>query len=140
MMENTKICYVCEENKSTENFYKDKSKSDGFKSCCKECGKLLVYSWRARKGPEKMRDYRLMSTYGIGIKEYNQMFVKQNGCCDICGKHQSELKRGFAVDHCHNTGKVRALLCHKCNTGIGNFEENIETLKEAICYIMRHSD
>lgn len=128
-------CYVCKEEKPDGDFYKDKSKSSGFKSCCKQCSSLLAVSWKKRQEPEKQRDLRLKSLYGIGVKEYNQMFIEQEGKCLICNTHQSEVKRGFAVDHCHTSGKVRGLLCHSCNTALGSFKDNPEILLSAIKYL-----
>jgi hypothetical protein len=84
-----------------------------------------------------MRDWWLKKTFGISIEEYNRIFELQNGCCAICGKHQSELTHTLCVDHNHNTGEVRGLLCSNCNVGIGSFHENIEVLHSAIDYILK---
>ena len=75
--------------------------------------------------------------YGITIDQYNEMFSKQNGCCGICGKHQSneEMGRRLAVDHCHTTKKVRGLLCRKCNTALGLFRDNPELIQKALSYL-----
>ena len=50
-------------------------------------------------------------SYGIDVEEYNRLFEEQGGCCKICGKHQSDIKGKLNIDHDHNTGKVRGLLC-----------------------------
>ena len=57
------------------------------------------------------------------------MYNNQNGCCAVCGKHQSEFKRIFDVDHDHVTGKVRGLLCRSCNTGLGYYETKKDLFK-----------
>ena len=80
----------------------------------------------------------MKNTYGISLQDYNRMFAEQEGCCAICHTHQSQFKRAFAVDHCHDTGKVRALLCLNCNTGIGKFNDNTEFLRMAIDYLEKH--
>jgi hypothetical protein len=80
-------------------------------------------------------DARLKREYGIDLNRYNQMFEEQNGCCKICNQHQSNFSRAFAVDHCHATGKVRGLLCFKCNTALGKFNDDITLLKNAIKYL-----
>jgi len=77
----------------------------------------------------------LKKKYGITIIQYNEMFTSQNGECYICGTHQDKLRRALAVDHSHHTGKVRGLLCDKCNSLLGYENDNIETLKKAIEYL-----
>ncbi len=80
------------------------------------------------------RERYLKRMYGITLKEYNQMFVDQNGLCMICGETEKN-DRGLAVDHCHETGKVRGLLCQGCNSGIAFLKENISILENAIKYL-----
>jgi hypothetical protein len=65
------------------------------------------------------------------------MGVAQKGCCAICGVHQNERSDGkdLAVDHDHETGEVRGLLCTNCNTGIGQLQEDPEVLLKAIEYL-----
>lgn len=63
------------------------------------------------------------------------MFLEQQGKCGICNKHQSELDRTLAVDHCHNTGRIRGLLCSNCNLGLGHFKDVIENIESAIRYL-----
>jgi len=79
-----------------------------------------------------------MYNYGITLYDYNRMFDEQNGCCAICGKHQSLLERPLAVDHCHETNQIRDLLCTTCNLGIGALKDNIELLLKAIGYLKKH--
>lgn len=86
-------------------------------------------------GKAKCRNYVLKQQYGIDLQIYNQMFEQQNGCCAICGKHQSELKIALAVDHDHKTGKIRGLLCRQCNLLIGNSNESVDVLKKATTYL-----
>lgn len=81
------------------------------------------------------KNTNLKKNYGITLDDYNRMFQEQNGCCKICGKHQQDLKASLHVDHNHMTGKVRGLLCHHCNVGIGHFEDNIVLLSNAITYL-----
>lgn len=66
------------------------------------------------------------------------MLMDQMERCKICLMHKSQFQKGLAVDHCHKTGKIRGLLCHKCNTGIGSFQENIARLKSAINYLEKN--
>ena len=69
------------------------------------------------------------------IDQYNELFVKQEGKCIICGKHQNELKGRLYVDHDHSTGKIRGLLCKKCNLLLGYSNDDINILKGAIEYL-----
>lgn len=71
------------------------------------------------------------------LEDYNKMFQEQQGCCAICGRHQSEMKRPLNVDHNHLTGIVRKLLCVSCNVGLGLFKTDDGTmlLEKAIKYI-----
>ena len=68
-----------------------------------------------------------MREYGITIEQYKEMSEKQNGLCAICHKPETQERKGIkyslAVDHCHRTGKVRGLLCFKCNSAMGSFEK-----------------
>lgn len=91
---------------------------------------------KIREGNRKRNRLRSFSKlYNITENDYNKMFVEQNGCCAICNMHQSEFKRVLAIDHCHNTGKVRGLLCIKCNMCLGGVNDNIEILQKMIKYL-----
>lgn len=71
------------------------------------------------------------------------MFIIQDYKCGICNitlNLNVKCNKNTHIDHCHTTGKVRGLLCSKCNTGIGMFKENIITLKRAIRYITHHKN
>lgn len=70
---------------------------------------------------ERNRQYKKM--YGITIADYDQMLAEQGGRCKMCGAVAAGPKRQrFAVDHCHTTGKVRGLLCVRCNVAVGFYE------------------
>ena len=84
----------------------------------------------------KKRDYVLRKTYGLSTEKYNEIFERQNGKCAICSKHQKELSRPLNVDHCHNTNKIRDLLCDRCNLTVGYVENcNIDVILQ---YINKH--
>ena len=87
------------------------------------------------RGVDARRNEWLKARYGITLTDWNEMFESQQGCCAICGKHQSEVKKRFHTDHNHETGEVRALLCHGCNTAIGLLEENETTIINALEYL-----
>lgn len=79
--------------------------------------------------------------YGITLEIFNKILKSQKGVCAICKKPEiikdgrTGKKRNLSVDHCHNTNKVRGLLCSKCNNGIGLFNDSIKSLKSAIKYL-----
>lgn len=81
------------------------------------------------------RKSHLKRHYKITPDKYNEIFLKQEGKCEICKIHQNELNKKLSVDHCHKTGKIRGLLCNQCNTGLGMFRDNIQLLIGAIKYL-----
>ena len=85
--------------------------------------------------PDYQKAVYMLNVYGVTVDDYNKMFEDQEGKCAICKKHQIELPKKLHVDHCHKTKKVRGLLCFKCNTAIGHFEDNPEILKNAVEYL-----
>jgi hypothetical protein len=82
---------------------------------------------------------RLKLTLGITPLQYEEMIKSQNNCCAICGKTNIENKKRLAVDHCHKTGNVRALLCSLCNKTLGGFKDDITLLNKAIEYLKKHN-
>lgn len=78
--------------------------------------------------------------YGITLEDYNRMFEQQERKCAICrNDFGTEIKNRPHVDHDHSTGKVRGLLCHGCNNGLGSFQENVDKMAAAIAYLQYHS-
>lgn len=98
--------------------------------------KINFVSKPGRPRKSDCKDWQLQHLYNITLDQYDQMFQEQEGKCYICQRHQSELKSALSVDHDHKTGKVRKLLCQKCNGVLGHFESNVEYLKQVIDYIM----
>lgn len=104
----------------------------------KQRGSEVYLSWRERNKEsikKKSKAYDLRKQFGITLEDYNQMFNNQNGCCAICNKHQGEFKKALAVDHNHSTGKIRGLLCFKCNTFLGKANDDVNVLSNAIKYL-----
>lgn len=99
-----------------------------------------VAKWQ-RDNPEKIKGYHLKRKYGITLTEYSRLLKAQNNKCKICNKEESAVDRkngklrDLAVDHNHQTSKIRGLLCTKCNTAIGLLEHNLFTLRAAINYL-----
>lgn len=105
------------------------------------------YSRKAQEWSKANREKVLLSSkknwyktkYGITLEEYQQKLENQKYSCAICGKHESEFARKLAVDHCHITGKIRDLLCPKCNLALGYVNEDITILENMISYAHRHA-
>lgn len=78
-------------------------------------------------------DYHRYRVFGLTPEDYQEMLAQQNNVCAICGRR--DRNKSLAVDHNHTTGKVRGLLCGRCNTGLGQFQDDIRLLASAIVYL-----
>jgi hypothetical protein len=145
---NERRCKVCGQNKPLSDFepnaWNPKNKDvDPFIRTCFECRKLNKYvALPGNINLEKLRDKgkTIERAYGITLKEYENLYIKQNGMCAICHHPEPVKSRLFlAVDHDHKTGKVRGLLCSKCNMAIGSFGDSVEYLLSAIRYLKNNS-
>jgi len=130
-----KQCCECKEIKLEQEFYKRNDVRSGLSYRCKKCHNSKNDRDR-KKIPDKYRNTQLMAKFNMSLDDYNKLFQEQNGCCAICGKHQSELKKSLGVDHDHTTGKIRGLLCVKCNIAIGMFDEDLIMLDNAKIYLI----
>jgi len=99
--------------------------------------KFSEEEWQAR-----IRRRNLRRDYGITPEEWNRMYEAQTGVCAICGNPESLVRRGkvevLSVDHCHETKKVRGLLCGNCNNGLGRFAHDPDLLRQAARYLEEH--
>jgi hypothetical protein len=95
--------------------------------------KQIMAEWNARNR-DYYANYWLLSAYGITLAEYNVIFSSQSGLCKICNGEQQSGRR-LSVDHDHETGRIRGLLCIKCNSFIGMAQENPDILHRAIEYL-----
>lgn len=141
-----KQCYKCKEWKEESEFNKDKNRKDGLNNWCKKCKNASARKCYAENNPADNTNKLLWKRFGITLEEYNQMFIKQKGCCGICERHQSEFKKALDVDHEHVEGYnkmppeekrkyVRGLLCNSCNRGIGLLYENKEIFLKSMKYL-----
>jgi hypothetical protein len=80
--------------------------------------------------------YMILYKFDISPEEYNNKFVEQNGLCDICNEKCSQ-KEMLSLDHDHESGIVRGLLCSACNMALGGFKDSIEMLESAIKYLKK---
>lgn len=90
----------------------------------------------------KRRKYYMRTYYGVTVEWYDATLEDQGGKCAICGSRDKRRKnvKYFAVDHDHRTGKARGLLCHPCNVGIGNLQDDVNILAKAIQYLNERKD
>lgn len=128
-----KKCSTCNALKPLDAFYPKWNRITN-SSKCKECLRAKQKAYR-KNNPEKAKEIGLKSSFGMTLTEYNMRFNAQNGCCAICEMHQSKLSRTLSVDHNHNTGEIRGLLCNTCNSGIGLLKEDIKIFRKAIKYL-----
>jgi hypothetical protein len=104
--------------------------------------KAQAKAWK-EANPERKRfaDWagHLRRAYGITPEQYDAMMVEQDGKCAICARPEAESVRGrLAVDHMHCSGKVRSLLCHQCNSGIGMLQDDPSVIYAAAKYVLKH--
>lgn len=96
---------------------------------------------RVRRAADKdyNKRHNLKYEHGLTLEDYDAMLAKQSGVCAICAK-PCTVKSRLSVDHCHKTGKIRALLCNPCNQGIGLFADDGDRLRSAGEYVDRHRE
>lgn len=134
----TKQCSSCKQHKSTEEFGKDCKRKDGLRCYCKECNRS---KGRVYMTPQRNLLKRLES-FGLTPASYTAISAAQNDCCAACGWPERQRQRGklqkLAIDHDHETGNIRALLCRRCNTTLGQVEEDQRVLTALIGYLNEH--
>lgn len=102
------------------------------------------YANKKRNHGDNLSTLKVCRSRQITLDEYKKMVEEQNNKCAICSKEETckdpkhDRIRRLSIDHCHKTGKARALLCHNCNLTIGRFKDNIALLNKAIEYLEKH--
>ncbi len=117
-----KFCAGCGQTKSVEKFYKRRSRPDGFATYCRTCD------------IQKTGRSRIKRKYGLAVAEYDDLLLKQHGRCAIC-KRLPYTKKGLVVDHCHQTGAIRGILCSRCNSALGLLDDDPALLEQALEYL-----
>lgn len=144
-----KTCPKCAIEKPLSEYYRSKSTVGGYQVYCKMCCAVRHEEWRKKNmekcrvdqkrhrdaNPERHKDYGRKANYGLLAGEYNRMLAAQNGKCAICKNAEAGGKGTFHVDHCHDEGHIRGLLCHCCNLGIGYLKHSKPVLEAAIVYL-----
>lgn len=158
-----KVCRTCDTLLPLTEFYR--SARDGHQSMCKRCKRaynqankeainarerIYTKAWKLRTGRYKPREWKppkpkvvrpkrvkgettpRLRKYGLSIADFDAMVERQGGVCAIC---RGDDPRGLVIDHCHDTGQVRGLLCNRCNTGIGMLRDNAAVVASAGHYL-----
>lgn len=97
--------------------------------------KEVISNYQKEKWLKDKGKKSYLSRYGLTLEQYQKIFEKQEGKCQGCKRHESELNHPLHVDHCHVTKKVRGLLCRECNALIGFAKDNPSILKNLINYL-----
>ncbi len=154
-----RACEACGGEKEEHDFRLRKSVTTGLHyrgKVCRACHQATGMVWR-RKNPDRVRVYNVTAKaknpednkrraieshfrrkFGLTVVERDAMIAAQGGVCPICGTDTPRGK-GWCVDHCHTTGKIRAILCQPCNLVLGHAAESPGTLLKAIEYLERHA-
>ena len=153
-----KTCNKCKIEKPLSEFWKSVVAKDGHVGRCKVCIKACQKQYEQRPyvkaqrktakanrlkhkiisdeskliGKKRIFQKNLERAYNMTVKQHAELYEKQGGRCVTCGLHESEFNRRLCVDHCHRTGRIRGLLCFKCNTTLGLVGEKIDTLRAMI--------
>lgn len=128
------LCTGCREEKSEFGMRKD-TKTPSVRSICRRC--LALRTTAKNQIDEDVHFYwwaRQLAKYGLTPKTWNALFESQGRRCAICRIEENGAKR-FHVDHCHDTGVVRGILCTKCNIGIGALRDDSDLVMRAFLYL-----
>lgn len=146
-----KICKICKLELPLESFAKRSLSKDGKMFECRKCSSERAVQWvkdnreKFRENQKKFaakqktkdyrRDWALQKQYGVSLDEFKEMEKEQGGKCAICG-----IFCKLHLDHDHETGRIRGLLCPNCNKGLGLFFDNAKNLNNARKYLQNTKD
>ncbi len=131
-----KTCSSCKKTKHVTEFHHNKRSHDGLQSNCKDCNCTKT----RQRDPEYWRAQNWKRKFGITPEQYNSLLAEQNHRCAICEKHESEFKTKLAVDHDHDTGRIRGLLCNYCNRRVVGRHRNGDLLRKMADYVEQGTD
>lgn len=147
-----KRCSGCKEAKKYKDFSRNTKMQDGFNTRCKKCensrkkSRYKELSDIREEHPSYVRGPSLVKYWPGSTKEeawekYEILLKEQNYTCVVCLKTEKDKgNKALCVDHCHKTGKVRALLCNTCNSSIGLLKEDVKIIENALNYIKKHQN
>lgn len=127
-----KTCTKCDETKPFDAFPK-RSTKNGYRNQCKQC---RYKDNRRYYKPDQRAEFHLKATYGMTLADYDALLRKQEGKCgnNACNKEPENGKR-LCIDHNHQTGEIRGLLCNGCNTAAGLAQDHPEVLRGLADYL-----
>jgi len=129
--DNEKLCPRCKTYKKFNEYGISNSNTRGINVYCKACKR--EYEKEREKKTGRSYNNLIGKLYGIDIGEYKEMLNRQGGVCAVCSEEPKQKR--LCVDHDHNTGEIRGLLCNSCNYMLGNANDSIEVLRNAIKYL-----
>jgi hypothetical protein len=133
-----KVCKKCGAGKDVAEFQANSRCADGRSIYCRFCTSIVNHKYK-EKDKIKGTAYRLRIAFNLTLEDRQRMKDEQGGVCAVCGNAKGgQSGDGLVVDHDHDSGKVRALLCHKCNIALGHVDDNIERLDALKAYLMKH--
>lgn len=133
-----KVCSKCQGCKSIDSFSL-KSDRKSLASWCKDCNATAARE-RHKRFPEKTAKAnrkQALKRYGLTQTKYDKLLKSQDFGCAVCGEefHTKTKRDNLAVDHCHQTGKVRGLLCNRCNYALGLVDDDSSILLKLASYL-----
>ena len=135
-----KICAKCKDKKDISLFPKNKNSKDGYHHYCKKC-KNIDSKKRYKNNfdyRENLKNNAILRKYGITKKDLLNKLKNQNNKCEICNVEILEEHKNVRIDHNHITGKVRGILCPKCNLMLGLVNDDIKLLNKIINYLKKY--
>ena len=135
----SKVCSSCKEAKYLKDFSKSRNRSDGHHTQCKLCRSKFKPSEESRiKNTERLRVWNRFKATGFTQEDFDLKLKEQGGVCAICGTDNPG-KLDFCADHDHANGTKRGVLCRKCNSGLGHFNDDPEIISKAINYLIHYT-
>ena len=126
-----KKCNICKRKKSLSEYHLYARSKDGHYATCKKCRSTKEKGLYGRT-PEQIRRGNLKK-FGLTLEDYDVLLEQQNNVCKLCGR--PPIGRRLAVDHNHETGKIRGLLCLQCNAVLGSVREDASLLQKMVKYL-----
>lgn len=140
-------CKACMAERARLRRQKDPDKQKAYQKSRSKENAEYARKWRKEnkeRHKQNKRRFYLKDKYNITTDLYDEMRTLQDCKCYICGKHENDIPNAgptaLNVDHCHDTGQVRKLLCMSCNIALGKVNDDVEILQRCIDYIKEHKD